>query len=170
MTQSNLEFLNDNLKYLGFGERSVLNQSLETQILRNPPAFELFTEAFYDSETKMEARLYFTRSTKTEFYFFNKYDALLRYGGEPVKDRAQTFYINKGQGITFKEAFNLLHGRSVFKTLTSRAGEQYTAWVQLNFSEKDQRNNYVYTYFRGRRFDLEKALSKHAIREMGYEN
>lgn len=170
MTQSNLDFLQDNLKFLGFGEKSLLNQHLEAQILRDPPAFELFTEAFFDSDTKLEAKLYFTRSKQSDFYFFNKYDALLRYAGEPDKDRAQTFYINKGHGITFKEAFNLLQGRAVFKTLTTKAGEQYQAWLQLNFEVKDQRNNYVYNYIRGRRFDLEKALKKHPIREMGFDN
>jgi hypothetical protein len=170
MTQSNLDFLQDNLKYLGFGEKSLLNQHLEAQVLRDLPAFELFTEAFFDSDTKLEAKLYFTRSNQSDFYFFNKYDALLRYAGEPDKDRAQTFYINKGHGITFKEAFNLLQGRSVYKNLTSKAGEQYTAWLQLNFKEKDLRNNYVYSYVRERRFNLEKTLEKYAIREMGFDH
>jgi hypothetical protein len=169
MTPSNLDFLNDSLKYLGFGERSLLNQHLEAQVLRGLPSFELFTEAFYDSDTKMEAKLYFTRSTQSDFYFFNKYEALLRYAGEPDKDRAQTFYISRGHGVTFKEAFNLLQGRAVFKLLTSKSGIQYSAWLQLNFGEKDRRDNYVYNYFRGGRFDLEKALAKHSIREMGFD-
>jgi len=169
MTPSNLEYLNDNLKYLGFGEKSPLNQHLEAQILRDLPAFELYTEAFFDSETKMEAKLCFTRSATSDFYFFNKYEALLRFSGEPDKDRRQTFYINKGSGITFKEGYNLLQGRAVFKTLTSKSGIQYTTWLQLNFSEKDRHNNYVYLYFRGRRFELEKALERFNIREMGLE-
>jgi hypothetical protein len=172
MTPSNLDFLNDNLKYLGFGERSLLNRDLEVQIRRDPPAFELFTEAFYTSGTKVEARLYFTRSKQSDFYFFNKYDALLRYEGEADKDRAQTFYIStKGRGITFKEAFNLLQGRAVFKTLISKTGNQYQTWLQLDFTEKDSENrNYRYKYFRGGRYDLMKALEKHPIREMSYDN
>src|ERR1700744_2308525 len=113
MAQNNLDFLNTDLKYLGFGEKSLLNQHLEAQLLRELPAFELFTEAFYDNDTKLEAKLYFTRSAKENFYYFNKYDALLRYAGEPDKDRAQTFYISKGHGVTLKEAFNLLQGRAV---------------------------------------------------------
>jgi len=112
MTPSNLDFLNNNIKYLGFGERSLLNQHLEAQVLRNQPSFELFSETFYEADTKLETKLYFTRSKQSDFYFFNKYEALLRYAGEPGKDRGQTFYINKGQGITLKESFNLLQGRS----------------------------------------------------------
>jgi hypothetical protein len=170
MNTNNLDFLNNNLKFLGFGERSLLNQHLEAQMLRDLPSFELYTEAFYDSETKMEAKLYFTRSTQpdSDYYFLNKYDALLRYAGEPDKDRSQTFFVNKGQGITFKEAFNLLQGRAVHKILTSRSGIQYSAWLQLDFAEKDKRDNYVFSYYRGRRFELDKVLEKYAIRELGY--
>jgi hypothetical protein len=169
MTQSNLDFLNDSLKFLGFGEKSVLNRQLEENMRRDLLSFELFAEAFFDSETKMEAKLYFTRSAKTDFYFFNKYDALLRFGGEPDKDRGQTLYINKGQGITFKESFNLLQGRAVFKTLTSKSGIQYKAWLKLNFAEKDRNGNYVFTYFRGRKYEMEEILKKYNIREMDYE-
>ena len=169
MTPSNLEFLNNNLKFLGFGERSLLNQHLEAQILRDPPSFELYTEAFYNPDTKLEGKLYFVRSTQSDYYFFSKYEALLRYAGEQEKDRSQTFYINKGQGITFKEAFNLLQGRAVFKLLTSRSGIQYSAWLQLNFDEKDRRDNYVYIYYRGSRYDLNKALTEHPIRELKFD-
>jgi hypothetical protein len=169
MTTNNLDFLNNDLKFLGFGERSLLNQHLEAQLQRELPSFELFTEAFFDSDTKLEAKLYFTRSTKENFYYFNKYDALLRYAGEPDKDRAQTFYIHKGHGVTLKEAFNLLQGRAVFKLLTSRSGIQYSAWIQLNFAEKDRHDNYVYSYFRGGRFDLEKALREYPIRELDFD-
>jgi hypothetical protein len=170
MATNNLDFLNTDLKYLGFGEKSLLNQHLEAQLLREQPSFELFTEAFYDNDTKLEAKLYFTRSAKEGFYYFNKYDALLRYAGEPDKDRAQTFFISKGHGFTFKEAFNLLQGRAVYKLLTSRSGIQYTAWVQLNFAEKDRRGNYLYTYFRGGSFDLLKALKQYPIRELDFED
>jgi hypothetical protein len=169
MTTNNLDFLNNDLKYMGFGERSILNQHLEAQLQREQPSFELFTEAFFDSDTKLEAKLYFTRSAKENFYFFNKYEALLRYAGEPDKDRAQTFYVSKGHGVTLKEAFNLLQGRAVFKLLTSRSGIQYSAWIQLYFTEKDRHDNYIYIYYRGGRFDLEKALQQYPIRELGFD-
>ena len=170
MNQSNVDYLNESLKYLGFGEKSLLNQHLEAQILREPASFELFTEAFFDSDTKLEAKLYFTRSTKSDFYFFNKYEALLRYAGEPDKDRSQTFYINKGHGTTYKEAFNLLQGRAVFKTLTSRSGIQYTTWIQLDFSRKDGNGNYARNYYRGRKYELEETLRDQHIREMDFDN
>ena len=170
MTPTNLDYLQDSLKFLGFGERSLLNQHLETQVSRGGPSFELYTEAFYSADTKLEAKLYFSRSKQSTYYFFNKYDALLRINDEPDKDRGQTFFINKGSGITLKESFNLLQGRAVFKSLTSKTGVGYQSWLQLNFGAKNSYNNYPFIYVRPGRFDLEKALEKHPIREMSFEN
>ncbi len=122
MDSDNLAFLNDSLKYLGFGEKSFLNQHLEQCMARGDVDFQLFTEAFFDDDTKLEARLYFKKGdnnkrnkNNTEYYFFSRYDSLLRFIDHPERDRAHTFYINKGSGVTFKEAFNLLNGRAVYK-------------------------------------------------------
>jgi len=167
MNTENLGFLQNSLKYLGFGEGTMLNQSLEDHIQKETPSFELYTEAFYDAETKMEARLYFFRSETSERYVFQKYDALLRYMEEEEKNKAQTFFLYKGSGVTFKEAYNLLQGRSVNKNFVSPQGEKYNAWIKLNFEQKDLNNNHKIRYFRSQyRFDLEKALEKYPIREL----
>src|ERR1700749_1351590 len=131
MNSENLGFLLDNLKYLGFGDSPLLIQQLKDKILSEPKEFELYTENFYDDLTKMEAKLFFRKSDAKERYIFWKYDALLRYADEPDRNRAQSFYIFKGMGITFKEAFNLLQGRAVNKDMINLEGEKYNAWVQL---------------------------------------
>jgi hypothetical protein len=170
MNTDNLAFLQDNLKYLGFGEHSLLNHLLEAEMTRGSLSFELFTEAFFDEDTKLEAKLYFRKSDQLDMYFFNKYDAVLRYPEEPGKDKAQTFYIFKGSGVTLKEAFNLLQGRAVYKKMSSAIGEKYTAWIQLNFDQKDLHDNYKYKYFRSeRQFDLAKVLANYKLREMENE-
>ena len=76
----------------------------------------------------------------------------------------QTFYLNKGKGITSKEAYNLLDGRAVHKDLTTKEGQPYTAWVQLDFENKDKHNNFEMKQFHENyRFDLKEAISKYAI-------
>lgn len=170
MNKDNLAFLHDNLKYLGFGEYSLLNHLLESEMTRGTLAFELYTDAFFDEETKLEAKLYFRRSDSLDMYFFNKYEAMLVYPENPEKNKAQTFYIYKGSGVTLKEAFNLLQGRSVYKKLTNSVGEKYTAWIQLNFEQKDLHENYKYKYFRSEnRYDLVKILANYKLREMENE-
>src|ERR1017187_1890877 len=125
MNNENLEFLQESLKYLGFGEKQYLNQQLSEQITLAPKSFELDLEAFFDAEHKLEVTLYFRRSDQLDMYFFNKYEARLRSGDDSELDRAQTFYINKGSGVTLKEAFNLLQRRAVNKNLVSMEGQKY---------------------------------------------
>ena len=171
MNKENLALLQENLKYLGFGQNTLLNQQLEEQIMKEVREFELYTEEYFDDQTKIEAKLYFRKTESSERYFIYKYDALLRYSDAPDKDMAQTFRIYKGNGITFKEAFNLLQGRAVYKSNFESDGEKYSAWVQLNFDKKDALNNYAMNkYYSSYGFDLEKALKNYSIQELQTEN
>ncbi len=170
MNNENLNFLQDSLKYLGFGERLFLNQQLEEAIAKEPKEFQLDTETFFDEDHKLEIVLYFRRSDQLDMYFFSKYEARLRSADDADLDRAQVFYISKGRGMTLKEAFNLLQGRAVNKDLTDAEGTKYNAWVQLNFSEKDQNNNFKVKQYRPQYgYDLEKTLEKYPIRELKNE-
>ena len=170
MKQENLSFLYDNLKYLGFGEGGLLYDQLQEAIEKGAEEFQLYTEAFFEEDTKLEACLYFRNSTQHGMCFFNKYDALLRYSDQPDRDKGQTFYINKGSGATFKEAFNLLSGRAVNKDLVSLEGEKYNAWIQINFEELDTHNNHKMKQYRSQYgYDLERTLEKYPIRELQNE-
>jgi hypothetical protein len=167
MNIENLSYLHDKLKYLGFGENTLLNQQLEQEIAKDAREFTLYTEAFFDDFTKLEATLYFQKSDAKERYNFIKYDALLRYSEDPAMNRTQSFYIYKGKGVTFKEAFNLLEGRAVNKDLTNLEGEKYNAWLQLNFEEKDMHDNFRVRQFSSKyRYELEKVLERYPIREL----
>ena len=169
MNKENLSFLQGNLKYLGFGENMLINEQLEKLVMQQPNEIILFTEAYFDEHHKMEATLYFRRSTQSDMYFFNKYDAKLVHEEDPAKNREQIFYINKGSGITFKESYNLMMGRSVYKKLTDREGKEYYAWVKLNFEEKEENDNFKVQKFGLRYgFDLEKILSIYPIIELKY--
>ena len=79
----------------------------------------------------------------------------------------QTFYINKGSNITMKEAYNLMEGRSVNKDLTSKEGEVYNSWVQMDFKQSETNGNFKLNhYHQNYGYDLEAALSKHPIKEL----
>jgi len=167
MNSENILFLRDNLKFLGFGEGTQLNDQLEEYIFHQTQEFQLQMESFYDDDYKVEATLHFRKGDNTDLYFFNKYEAILRKGDAPEKDRMQTFYISKGSGVTLKEAYNLLQGRSVNKNLISFDGERYNAWIQLNFEEMTPNHNYRMKQFRLQYgYELEKVLEKYPIREL----
>src|ERR1700743_3746030 len=74
MSNENLEFMHNALKYLGFGERTSLNHALEEHVLQGSPDFELETEASFDGESILTARLYYHRykSQLNDRYYLNK--------------------------------------------------------------------------------------------------
>src|ERR1044071_10399868 len=102
-------------------------------------------------------------------YFFNSYQLNLKQ--ENTSDiMKQTFYINKGNNITLKEAYNLMNGRAINKDLTNKEGQVYNAWVQMDFKETDKNGNYqLKHYHQNYGFDLEKELTKYSIKELENE-
>lgn len=161
MNQKNLDFLKEGLKYLGFGEG--LNSRLTEEIEKGSAEFKLKTENQYGPD-KADYTLHFSKSDKSDMYFFNKYDALLNVDGV---NKAQTFYINKNAGVTAKESYNLLSGRAVNKDLVNKDKQPYNAWMQIDFNQKDDKGNHKFKMIhQGYGFDLDKELSKHPIKEL----
>ncbi|MDB4919352.1 hypothetical protein [Mucilaginibacter sp.] len=162
MNTQNLEFLKKNLLNLGFGEK--VNADLEKQISKKVPEFALPAQHEFNQQ-KVDYNLYFKAGDNQEMYFFNKFDATLNKGKE--KEENQTFYINKGNGITAKEAFNLMEGRAVHKQLYNKEGEGYHAWLQLDNDNLTQKGNKEIKRFNENYgFDLEQVLSNKGIKEL----
>lgn len=161
MNQENLNYLKENLKYMGFGDR--LYADLEHNINQGFPEFVLKMDSEFN-KSKLESTLHFSRSKETDMYFFNRHDAVLK---NDVGTLEQTFYVNKGHGVTLKEAFNLLEGRAVYKEITPREGERYHAWVQLDFKQKEENGNYKTKQFHENYgYDLKATLEKFPIKEL----
>ena len=163
MNQKNFEYLKDGLKYLGFGEG--LNNKLAEELASEKPEFQINTVNEYGPD-KVNYRLDFRKSDQSDMYFFNRYTATFKPEGDSP-EKAQTFYIKKNSGITAKEAYNLLNGRSVNKDLVNAEGQSYNAWLQIDFSQKDDNGNHKIKMFSsGYGYDLEKALNNHPIQNL----
>lgn len=163
MNAKNLEYLKDSLKYLGFGDK--LNQDLETNMKEQKAEFYLKAEIPHFN-SKMDYTLHFKKSNQSEMYFFNSYHAELK-NEKSEQTKAQSFYINKGNGITAKEAFNLLEGRSVYKELFNKEGNKYNAWIKLDSNNVDQLGNHKVRQFTDQYgYNLEKTLSSFPIKEL----
>ena len=162
MNEQNLTYLKDNIKYLGFGEG--LNEQLENNLKQGKEEFNLN----FNTEVNKKpfgADLHFRKSDNTDMYFFNSYKASLqKTNGENVD---QTFYLNKGKGVTAKEAYNMLEGRSVYKELSNKEGVPYKAWIQLDFENKDKHNNHeVKQFHENYGYDVKAAVSKYPVAEL----
>lgn len=162
MNNENLQYLSDNIKYMGFGEN--LKADLEKNMNEGKDGFQLHYQAEINKKP-FEATLNFRKSDSSDMYFFNNYNATLdKANGEKME---QTFYLNKGKGITTKEAFNLLEGRAVHKELVTKEGQPYKAWIQLDTGTKDRNNNFeIKQYHENYGFDLKAAVMKFAITEL----
>lgn len=162
MNNENFQYLSDNLKYMGFGEN--LKPDLEKNLNEGKAEFQLHYKAEINKKP-FEVTMNFRKSDSSDMYFFNNYHASLeRNNGQKAE---QTFYLNKGKGVTGKEAFNLLDGRAVHKDLVTKEGQPYKAWIQLDFENKDKNNNFeVKQYHENYGYDLKAAVEKFAVAEL----
>jgi hypothetical protein len=162
MNNDNLQYLRDNIKYMGFGES--LHGELERNLSEGKADFQLHFAAEINKKP-FEATLNFRKSDSTDMYFFNNYHASLEKSNGEKNE--QTFYLNKGKGVTAKEAYNLLDGRAVHKELTTKEGQPYKAWIQLDFENKDKNNNNeVKQFHENYGYDLKAAVEKFAVAEL----
>ncbi len=162
MNEQNFEYLKDNIKYMGFGDG--LNDALEMHLKQAQPEFTISIGTQVNKKP-FDIDLHFRKSSHSDMYFFNSYNASLqRSNGEKID---QTFYLSKGRGMTAKEAYNMLEGRAVFKELTTKEGQPYKAWVQLDFDNKDKHNNHeVKQFHENYGYDLKGTAAKFAIVEL----
>ncbi|MBK0378527.1 hypothetical protein [Mucilaginibacter segetis] len=164
MNTQNAEFLKKTLLNLGFGEK--LNAELDKQLEARAPEFNLSAQHEFNQKT-VDYTLHFKAGDNQDMYFFNKYDATINHPENPAKNADQTFYINKGSGITAKEAFNLMEGRAVHKTLFNLEGEKYQAWLTLDDKNLTESGNKRIKHFHENYgYDLEKVIAGKGIKEL----
>jgi hypothetical protein len=164
MNTQNVEFLKKSLLNLGFGEK--LNAELDKEIAAKTPEFKLSLQHEFNQK-KVDYTLHFKAGDNQDMYFFNKYDAAIHHKDDPAKKVDQTFFINKGSGITAKEAFNLMEGRAVNKQLYNLEGQKYNAWLTLDDKNLTENGNMkIKHYHENYGFDLEKIISNKGIKEL----
>lgn len=163
MNQKNFEFLRDQLKFTGFGER--LEGVLKEKLAKGETEFKMRHEIALGKDS-LAVDLNFKKSDQSDMYFFNSYRVNL-HKDQTKEGLEQTFYINKDSNITLKEAYNLMEGRAVNKDLKNREGEVYNAWLKIDFKEADSSGNFkINHYHQNYGYDLEASLAKHPIKEL----
>ncbi|WP_426329100.1 hypothetical protein [Pedobacter sp. R-06] len=174
MNENNLEYLQNTLKYLGFGDS--LNAGLKESIAHGPQGFNLQSPAMEMSDPakryeqgfgdKISYLLNFSKSKETDMYFFNSYQAMLKKA-ETHDLISQTFYINKGKGVTAKESYNLLSGRAVNKDVVLKSGEKANLWLTLDFAKHTPEKGYAMNpYGENYGFNLKETVDKYNILNM----
>jgi hypothetical protein len=141
-----------------------MNGKLGEGLEKQEPVFQLYHTASFGKD-EVEAILYFRKSHINDMYFFEKYYLQLEMANRG-EELIQPFYIYKGRGITLKEGYNLLSGRSVNKDLINRDGQAYNAWLQLDLSAKENDSFKIRHYYEQYGFELEKVLDQLPVKEL----
>lgn len=166
MNESNLDYLQDQVKFTGFGEELAMPLKAAIELGEEKFALNYSREFGKDS---VSVNLNFSKSKTSDMYFFNSYQVNLQKEGME-ENINQIFYINKSNNISLREAYNMMEGRSVYKKLSTKDGEEYNAWVSLDFKQTDTSGNFKQKQFSDKYgFDLENTLEKHPIRELESE-
>lgn len=181
MDEKAMSFNENQLKRSGFAE--AFTADLQQKMKEAMPVIQHPFKKEYDAD-KVEATLHLKKSATSDYYFLNKFDMQLQKDGQTEKVK-QTFYITakKESGedgnqqkakqenrYTLKEAYNLLAGRPVHKHLVNKEGNEYEAWVRLNFKNKlDNGNHELKQYTKNYGFELENVLAKYPIKELTNE-
>ncbi|WP_228408241.1 MULTISPECIES: hypothetical protein [unclassified Chryseobacterium] len=142
-----VQYLKDQLKYLGFGEGEKLHKDLEKGIKSVKQQFEIQTTSDKALlENKVDFILKFNK-TESGGVFLNSYNAKLT--NEKGEEISHNFPVNRENTFTAKEAVNLLEGRAVKIEFQNPKTEQMEpAFVKFNFSEpKTEKGNYNFQNF-----------------------
>ncbi|WP_292008866.1 hypothetical protein [Chryseobacterium sp.] len=142
-----VQYLKDQLKYLGFGEDSTLHKDLEKGIESPKQQFEIkvVSDKALPGNT-VDFSLKFNKS-ENGGVFFNSYQATLK--NEKNESFSHNFYVSKENTFTAKEAVNLLEGRSVkIEFHNPKTDQVEPAFVKLDFKEpKTEKGNYNFQNF-----------------------
>jgi hypothetical protein len=164
MNTQNAEFLKKSLLNLGFGDK--LNAELEKEMAAKTPEFKLGMQHEFNQKT-VDYTLHFKAGDNQDMYFFNKYDAAVLHKDDLDKDTHQSFFINKGSGITAKEAFNLMEGRAVHKQLYNLEGQKYQSWLTLDDKNLTENGNKkIKHYHENYGYDIDKVIAGKGIKEL----
>lgn len=142
-----VQYLKDQLKYLGFGEAEKLHKDLEKGIKSVKQQFEIKTSSDKSLPgNQVDFTLKFNKS-EAGGVFLNAYNATLK--NEKGEEISHNFPVNRENNFTAKEAVNLLEGRAVKIEFQNPKTEQLEpAFVKFNFEEpKTEKGNYQFQNF-----------------------
>ena len=144
-----LDYLKNQLKYLGFGESNKLHQDLEKGVNSNEKTFKIHTQSDRAMQgNEVNFTLNFNKSEKGGV-FLNSFNATLK--NEIGEEKTHNFGVNH---FTAKEAVNLLEGRSV----KTEFKENEPVFVKLNFAEeKNEYGNFKFQTYNQQAYGVDTA-------------
>src|SRR5450432_1969177 len=151
----------DTLSKTGFS--NINWQQLEQKMQQGQGNFTIAHSSQVNADKRMEYDLSFSKDQYGR-YKLDQYQATLKSDAHPEQNKKQTFVVDSGHSTTAAQAFNLLEGRAIEQEYRNALGGRQTAWVKLDFNDKDNAGNYRRREYHSHT-DLEKALEALPILE-----
>lgn len=176
MTEKELSMFENQLKHVGLKE--AFTSDLINRMKSGEPEIKYPFTKMYDGD-EAKATLHIKKSETTNLYFFNKFDLSVRKDGQTAEAK-QTFFINDfrrrpqngdenkyNTTFTFKEAFNYLSGRPVWKNFKNGNDAEFNAWTMPDFKNLlDNGSPKQKLYNQNYPFDLAKVMGNFSIWEL----
>lgn len=161
-TAGNEQVLKETLFKTGF--ENAINK-LEQNMKQGQQVFSIPVSYYINEKERLDFSLSFAKDHHGQ-YQLESYKATLKNEHKPEESKLQNFSIEQGHTITATQAYNLLAGRAIQKEDTIE-GSLQSAWVQLDFNDKDALGNYRMKEFHaGYGYDLKSLLQQLPLKEL----
>ena len=170
-TKNNLEYLSEQLKYLGFKPDKQQLVELKTALEKQEDFSLVYSRSHKVNgiDSDIDYELHFNKAANADIYYLNSYDAkLTKKENNAGSEVNHSFFISNKpntKNITALEAFNLLDGRFINKDVVNKDGEKANCWIGLDFEspKKDNGNHTFKMYHENYGFNLQSAMSKYPV-------
>lgn len=153
--------LRDTLSKTGFN--NINWQQLEQKMQQGQGNFTIAHSTQVNPDKRIDYDLSFSKDQYGR-YRLDHYQAMLRSDAHSEQNKKQVFVVDNAHQTTSTQAFNLLEGRAVEQEYRNALGGRQTAWVKLDFNDKDNAGSFKRREFHSH-IDLEKTLEALPIRE-----
>lgn len=139
---------------------------MEQNIKQGQREFSIPVSYYINEKDKLDFNLSFARDNNGQYQFEN-YKAVLQSENKSQENKEQRFVFEPDNIVTASQAYNLLAGRAIQKEYVGRENNIKTAWIQLDFNDKDASGNHKLKEFHSAYgFDVKEALKQLPLKEL----
>ena len=162
-TANNEQALKEAVVKAGFDN---ISSKLEQNIKQGQREFSIPVSYYINEKDKLDFNLSFARDNNGQYQFEN-YKAVLQSENKSQENKEQRFVFESDNIVTASQAYNLLAGRAIQKEYVSRENNIQSAWIQLDFNDKDPSGNHKLKEFHSAYgYDVKEALKQLPLKEL----
>jgi len=162
-TANNEQALKESVLKAGFDD---ISNKLEQNIKQGEREFSIPVSYYVNEKEKLDFNLFFAKDNNGK-YQFESYKATLQSEHKSQGNTEQRFVFEPDSIVTATHAYNLLAGRSIQKQFVSGENNKQTAWIQLDFNDKDALGNYKIKEFKSAYgYDVKEVIQQLPLKEL----